>query len=461
MPRPGSSWIHRRLVFRWAPMGAGAHRRTRPGPRRPPEVNAWTFQPWSDGIRDLLARDRPRLAVRTWHARCTLARSMAHPSLFPPPRSRFRSPGRSFSPSSCGSRPRARVPATVAMMIDERIDSPDAGARALDRPRHGLRARGLRPASLALVFAVTLAGCRGEPALLRQAHKEELIGAIQRDAARVRRGREERRPRHHRRGVRADGARGAGPRGEDRSAARRAARADRRGRQAGGGRDASTPSTPAGRSSRAVDERLLALAVANTNLKAARLSAREGLAAVDRLVDALGAMQRASTDPETIRSPRRRVGRGPARAVPAPDPHPDRGRRGDDAARAADGRARRIGRAHAGEPARCRGTSRQTRCVAASEAWTEHRRIAAEVVRLSRENTNVRSFDVSVHEKRKVTARVPGRARGIARGRRVGAAAGPLIRLRRAGALVLRRPPAAPRRCASRRPPRPCRGASS
>jgi hypothetical protein len=45
----------------------------------------------------------------------------------------------------------------------------------------------------------------------------------------------------------------------------------------------------------------------------------------------------------------------------------------------------------------------QESLAAASSAWAEHRRIAAEVVRLSRENTNVLSFDVSVHEKRKVT----------------------------------------------------------
>ena len=53
---------------------------------------------------------------------------------------------------------------------------------------------------------------------------------------------------------------------------------------------------------KAVDQRLLALAVANTNLKAMRLSAREGLSAVDRLLVALDAMERSSTDPDTIRT---------------------------------------------------------------------------------------------------------------------------------------------------------------
>jgi hypothetical protein len=37
------------------------------------------------------------------------------------------------------------------------------------------------------------------------------------------------------------------------------------------------------------------------------------------------------------------------------------------------------------------------------QAWSEYRRIMAEVLRLSRQNTNVLSFDVSVHEKRRVT----------------------------------------------------------
>jgi hypothetical protein len=36
----------------------------------------------------------------------------------------------------------------------------------------------------------------------------------------------------------------------------------------------------------------------------------------------------------------------------------------------------------------------------ASQAWSEYRRVLVEVLRLSRENTNVISFDVSIHEKR-------------------------------------------------------------
>jgi hypothetical protein len=39
----------------------------------------------------------------------------------------------------------------------------------------------------------------------------------------------------------------------------------------------------------------------------------------------------------------------------------------------------------------------------ATQAWGEYQRLAADVLRLSRENTNVISFDVSIHEKRHQT----------------------------------------------------------
>src|SRR5262249_12656729 len=39
----------------------------------------------------------------------------------------------------------------------------------------------------------------------------------------------------------------------------------------------------------------------------------------------------------------------------------------------------------------------------AAQAWADYQRITAEVIRLSRLNTNVTSFDVSTHEKRTAT----------------------------------------------------------
>ena len=152
----------------------------------------------------------------------------------------------------------------------------------------------------------------------------------------------------------------------------------------------------------AVDERLLALAVANTNLKAMRLSARDGLAAVDRFLAALDGIERSSTEPETIRL----LSRAATAAVreqslllihipSADDAEMTRLERqmSDLAARVDDALA----------ALRTTGTVAAGALDSAAEAWAEERRIVAEVVQLSRENTNVRSFDVSVHEKRTAT----------------------------------------------------------
>lgn len=152
----------------------------------------------------------------------------------------------------------------------------------------------------------------------------------------------------------------------------------------------------------AVDERLLALAVANTNLKAMRLSARDGLAAVDRLLVALDGMERSSSDPDTIRA----LSAAATAAlreqalllihIPSAD----------------DAEMTRLEKQMADQAAavdRALATLRTGGSVptgaldTAVEAWAEERRIVAEVLKLSRENTNVRSFDVSVHEKRTVT----------------------------------------------------------
>jgi len=152
---------------------------------------------------------------------------------------------------------------------------------------------------------------------------------------------------------------------------------------------------------RTIDEQLLALAVANSDLKAARLAAREGLAAVDRFVVATQALQRATTDPETLRD----LGAASVAAlreealllihVPVADEA--------EMARLEAQMAELTASVDA-----TLGTLRgsplpQDQVDAAVDAWADQRRIAAEVVRLSRENTNVRSFDVSVHEKSAAT----------------------------------------------------------
>jgi hypothetical protein len=151
-----------------------------------------------------------------------------------------------------------------------------------------------------------------------------------------------------------------------------------------------------------VDTRLLALAVANTNLKAVQLLWRDGAADLDRFVDRLAEMQRALTEPELIRT----LSRASVAALrsesllfvhipSADDAEMTRLERqmhelSAEVARELD-RARQSGRFEQGQLA------------SASQAWDEYQRVAAKVVQLSRQNTNVISTDVSVHEKRQAT----------------------------------------------------------
>lgn len=151
-----------------------------------------------------------------------------------------------------------------------------------------------------------------------------------------------------------------------------------------------------------VDQRLLALAVANTNLKAARLSAREGVAALDRFVDALTEMQRAAAEPEMIRTLSRAsvaALRGQSLLlVHIPTADEAEMTRLEQRMSTLD---EEVDRNLAS--ARESGAPLPQQFATATEAWSEYRRIAADVLRLSRENTNVISFDVSVHEKRQAT----------------------------------------------------------
>jgi hypothetical protein len=151
-----------------------------------------------------------------------------------------------------------------------------------------------------------------------------------------------------------------------------------------------------------VDERLLALAVANTNLKAARLSAREGAASLDRFVDTNAAMQGATTDFATIRglsqasvAALRVHGLLMVHIPSADDAEMTRlEQRIDALSKEVDG-----GLVHA----RDSGQLSPEQLATASQAWSDYRRVLVEVLRLSRENTNVISFDVSIHEKRDAT----------------------------------------------------------
>lgn len=148
----------------------------------------------------------------------------------------------------------------------------------------------------------------------------------------------------------------------------------------------------------AVDQRLLALAVANTNLKATQLSAREGGAALNRFVDLLVDMQRTTSEPDTLRT----LSRASVAAlrvqplllvhIPMADAA-DMTRLEQQIHELSDEVDRNLA------AARASGQPSPAQLEQASQAWAEFQRVAADVLRLSRENTNVISFDVSIHEK--------------------------------------------------------------
>src|SRR5262249_12577055 len=148
-----------------------------------------------------------------------------------------------------------------------------------------------------------------------------------------------------------------------------------------------------------IDERLLTLAVANTNLKASRLLTREGAAALDRFVDGLTAMQRTVMDPEMIRT----LSRANVAALRSQSLLFVHMPSADDAEM-----TRLEQRMHdlsaevdaCLSAARASGQTDPDQLASTSNAWSEYQRLAAEVVRLSRQNSNVISSDVSVHEKR-------------------------------------------------------------
>jgi len=151
-----------------------------------------------------------------------------------------------------------------------------------------------------------------------------------------------------------------------------------------------------------VDKRLLALAVANTNLKAARLAEKDGAAALDRFVDVLTAMQQVTNDPDTIRQ----LATASVAALRAQSLLLIHIPTADDAPMTRlEQRIRELNDAvdHALASVRSSAPASSDQLATAVQAWSSYQRIAAEVQRLSRENTNLISFDVSVHEKRHAT----------------------------------------------------------
>jgi len=151
-----------------------------------------------------------------------------------------------------------------------------------------------------------------------------------------------------------------------------------------------------------IDQRLLALAVANTNLKAARLSAREGSAALDRFVSTLLEMQQTVAEPDTLRTLSRasvaalRV--QPLLLIHIPTADDAEMTRLEQQMGALSNEVdRNLASARDG------GRLPQDQLASAAQSWSDFQRVAADVIRLSRENTNIISSEVSIHEKRQAT----------------------------------------------------------
>jgi hypothetical protein len=128
-------------------------------------------------------------------------------------------------------------------------------------------------------------------------------------------------------------------------------------------------------------------------LKAARLAAREGAVAVDRVVDALAEQARESDDPVVLR----RLSAASTAALRIQTLLPPHIASSDDAEMTRlEVRMRALGD-------QVKAVLDQWQSPGAKAAWDDYERLTAEVIRLSRLNTNVVSVDVSLNEKRRVT----------------------------------------------------------
>jgi len=144
-----------------------------------------------------------------------------------------------------------------------------------------------------------------------------------------------------------------------------------------------------------VDQRLLKLAVANTNLKAARLSASEGATYLDRFVDSLAQI---GDNPDSSAAAIAALRIQPLLLVHIPTEE-------DAQMTQLEERIHALSAEVDAKLAALRdsGKASTEQLAAATQAWSDYQRVLKEALRLSRENSNVISFDVSVHEKRQVT----------------------------------------------------------
>lgn len=141
----------------------------------------------------------------------------------------------------------------------------------------------------------------------------------------------------------------------------------------------------------AIDAKLLPLATANTNLKAAKLSANEATASVDVVLGALEAAEAASKDPVRLRQlSAASVAALRVQALHAPH-----------IASAVDAEMTSL-------EARAQALEQQVDAVLPADepvrkGWADYKSTTERIFALSRQNTNVLSFSLSIHEKSEAT----------------------------------------------------------
>jgi hypothetical protein len=150
----------------------------------------------------------------------------------------------------------------------------------------------------------------------------------------------------------------------------------------------------------AVDAQILPLAVANTNLKAARLSAGEATKALDTVLAGLAQLEAATSDPARLRE----LSAASVAALRVQALHAPHIASADAAEMTGqEARAREleevVDRLLASYGKRPPPMSAAVAFAAALPAWADYQATTAKVFELSRANTNVRSFALSIREK--------------------------------------------------------------
>jgi hypothetical protein len=152
-----------------------------------------------------------------------------------------------------------------------------------------------------------------------------------------------------------------------------------------------------------LDGRILPLAIANSNRKATELSQDKGVPAVNQLVDAL--TQIASTTKDVTRL--RALSAASVAALRIQTLHAPHIAAADDATmtdleRDIETQRSQVNALFDATPEHLTAADQKT-LTEATDAWADYQQVTADVVRLSRLNTNVISFQLSTHQKRAAT----------------------------------------------------------